>query len=232
MLPPWVTLGFYPTVVLYADGRLIMQGPQIEIYPGPALPNLQVTHVSQAGVEQVLTWAEEAGLKGPDRQLGELLLDAGQTVFTVVSPDGTHHTSVTDLSASDPEIRAVAHFQEVMLDLRSWIPDEIAGADEPYAFDRLRVISSEADPAAIVDPQLSSTLEWPLDTPLADLGTSMSEPANYRCGLIEGDDLAALMPLLQQANELTLWQSDDTLYQLELRPLLPDEEPASPWPTY
>ena len=31
------------------------------------------------------------------------------------------------------------------------------------------------------------------------------------------------MPLLQQANELTLWESEDTLYQLRLRPLLPDE---------
>ena len=36
MLPPWVTLGNYPNVVLYGDGRLILQGPQIELYPGPA----------------------------------------------------------------------------------------------------------------------------------------------------------------------------------------------------
>jgi gas vesicle protein len=47
-IAPWVTLGRYPTVVLYADGRLIMEGPQIEIYPGPALPNLQVTQLTPA----------------------------------------------------------------------------------------------------------------------------------------------------------------------------------------
>jgi len=226
MLPPWETLRFYPSVVLYADGRLIMQGPQIEIYPGPALPNLQVTHLTQAGVQQVLAWAEEAGLHGADRQLGEIGFDSGSTVVTVVSADGTHHTSVADMSASNAEVGAVRQFQDIMLNLRVWLADDIVGEDQPYAFDRLRVISSEADPATVIDPELSSTVSWPLDTPLSDLGTLISDPANYRCAAIEGDDLATLMPLLQQANELTLWESDETLYQLRLRPLLPDEEPC------
>jgi hypothetical protein len=224
MLPPWETLRFYPSVALYADGRLITQGPQIDIYPGPALPNLQVTQLTQAGVQQVLDWAAEAGLQGPDRQLGELLLDAGQTVFTVVSAEGTHRTSVTDLSASDPEIGALRQFQDLMTNLRGFLGDDVVGDDQPYVFDRLRVISSEVDPANVVDPELSSTKEWPLDVPLAQLGKSISEPANYRCAEIAGDDLASLLPLLQQANELTMWQSEGTLYQLQLRPLLPDEE--------
>lgn len=46
MMPPWETLRWHPSVALYGDGRLIMQGPQIEIYPGPALPNLQLTRLS------------------------------------------------------------------------------------------------------------------------------------------------------------------------------------------
>ena len=58
------------------------------------------------------------------------------------------------------------------------------------------------------------------------MGVSLSEHANYRCALIEGEDLQSLMPLFEQANELTLWQSEDTLYQFYLRPLLPDEEPC------
>ena len=224
MLPPWETLGFYPSVALYDDGRLITQGPQIDIYPGPALPNLQVTQLTQDGVLQVLDWAAEAGLTGPDRQLGEPSFDAGQTVFTVTSAAGTHRSSVPDLSLSDPDIGALRQFQDLMMNLRAFLGDDVVGDDQPYAFDRLRVISMLADPGNVVDPELGSTLEWPLDEPLATLGTSISEPANYRCGSIEGDDLAALMPLLQQANELTLWQSEKELYQLELRPLLPDEE--------
>lgn len=224
MMPPWVTLSSYPSVVLYGDGRLIMQGPQIELYPGPALPNLQLTHLTQAGVAQILVWAEEAGLHGPDRQLGPLILDAGFTLFTVVSRDGTHRTSVTDLSASDPEIGAVSQFQDVMLNLRAWLADDIVGDDVAYVFDGLQIVSNTADPANMPDPQLSSTMDWPLDQSLATLGVPISDPSGYRCSVIEGEDLQTLMPLLAQSNELTLWQSEDEKYQLDLRPLLPDEQ--------
>jgi hypothetical protein len=41
-------------------------------------------------------------------------------------------------------------------------------------------------------------VEWPLDTPIADLGTDISEPSNWKCGVVEGDDLVALRPLLEQ----------------------------------
>jgi hypothetical protein len=222
-MAPWMTLQQFPTVVLYDDGREILQGPQIEIYPGPALPNLQVTHITQAGIDQVLAWAEEAGLHGPDRQLGEPMMDVGSTVFTIVGPDGTHQTSITDMSANSAEVGAAVQFQNVLLDLRTYLPNDVVGNDEPYAFDRLRLISFEADPTTI-DPQLSTTIEWPLDEPISTMGVSLSEPANYRCALIESEDLQSLMPLFKQANELTLWQSEDTLYQFYLRPLLPDEE--------
>ncbi len=223
MLPPWETLRFYPSVALYTDGRLIMQGPQIEIYPGPALPNLRVVQLTEAGVQQVLDWAAEAGLKGPDRQLGEIGFDAGATLVSVTSPDGTHKTLVADMTAGDADVGAVAQFERILLDPMAYLADNIVG-DQPYVFDRLRVISSAADPAVVVDPDLSSTLEWPLDVPLSKLGASLSEPAEYRCGSIEGDDLTALRPLLQQSNELTMWESEGTLYTLRLHPLLPDDE--------
>ncbi len=41
--------------------------------------------------------------------------------------------------------------------------------------------------------------------------------------MVEGDDLATLRPMLERASELTLWRSEDVLYQLYLHPLLPDE---------
>jgi hypothetical protein len=69
-IPPDMTLRRYPTAVLYDDGRLITQGAQIEIYPGPALPSLIETDISSAGVAKILDWAREAGRVGPDRLLG------------------------------------------------------------------------------------------------------------------------------------------------------------------
>lgn len=225
MLPPWITMGYYPSVAVYADGRLIMQGPQIDLYPGAALPNLVVTHITQAGIDHLLTWAQDAGLSGEDRSLGQPILDSGVTMFTVVYPDGTtHRTSVTDMSGTDQEIGALRRFQEILGNVRGWIDGDIVGDDQPYVFDRMQIVSNVADPSNVPDPQLSSTLDWPLDDPLATLGTSWGEPPDYHCALIEGEDLTTVRPMLEQANELTLWRSDDVTYQLYLRPLLPDEE--------
>lgn len=224
MLAPWETLRWYPTVALYADGRLIMQGPQIEMYPGPALPNLQVTHLSQHGIDQLLAWAAEAGLEGEDRFLGRPMMDAGVTMFTIVRADGTHVTSVSDMSGSDPETAAVRRFQDIMTSAAAWVPDDVVGADEPYAFDRLRLIAFPADPLNNPDPGLTSELDWPLGESLATIGTSWGEPASYRCAELSGEDIAQMLPLFAHANELTLWRSGDELYQLYLHPLLPDDE--------
>lgn len=225
MMPPWETMRWYPSVVLYGDGRQITQGPQIELYPGPALPNLVVTRFTQAGIEQVLTWAQEAGLAGPDRELGQPILDSGVMQFTIVYADGTvHRTSVTDMSGGDAEIGALRQFQDLMQNLRSWLAQDVVGDDTPYAWAQLRVISFPADKQNLPDPRMANEVDWPLDTPLATLGTSWGEPADYRCGLIEGEDLGTLRPMLDRATELTLWRSDDVLYQLYLHPLLPDDE--------
>jgi hypothetical protein len=225
MMPPWETLRWYPSVAFYADGRLITQGPQVELYPGPALPSLVVTHFSQDAIDQVLQWAAQAGLQGPDRQLGPMILDAGSTVFTVVHAAGTtHHTSVTDLSANDPEIGALRQFQDVMSNLRQWLADDVASDETPYLFDRLRVISFPADLASLPDPQFAQTVDWPLSSP-ATRGQSWGEPADYRCWELTGDDLETVRALFSQANELTLYRADDDVtYQFSLHPLLPDDE--------
>src|SRR3954464_7256511 len=38
---PSATAGMLPLISFYADGRVITEGPVIDIYPAPALPNLQ-----------------------------------------------------------------------------------------------------------------------------------------------------------------------------------------------
>jgi hypothetical protein len=224
MLPPWESMRWYPYVALYGDGRLIVQGPVDDIYPGRALPNLQVTHFSQHAVEQALAWAAEAGLKGEDRQLGTPILDAGALVFTVVSADGTHHTSITTDGGSDPQIAAAHDFQDVMTSLETWLPEDVASASAPFQFDQMRIISFPADPASLPDPSFAREVDWPLESDLATLGVSWSEPAQYRCFELAGDDLAAALPVFQNANELTLYRSADVTYQLYLHPLLPDDQ--------
>ena len=224
-MPPTFTLRRYPEVVLYADGRLITQGAQVAIYPGPALPALVQTQLTQHGVDQVLEWAREAGLVGPDRTLGQMIPDAGQTNYTIVYPDGTHVTSMgpgAGLGTPDPAIGAVQQFEQVLLDIRSWLPDDVVGDDVAYPWTRMWIIANPADPQNQPDPR-PATKDWPLGS-LATFGDPMSFGDNYRCAVVEGDNVATLLPLLGDATESTLWHSDDALYQVLFHPLLPDDE--------
>ena len=224
MLPPWITLDWYPSLVLYADGRMISEGPVDAIYPGAALPNLQVTQLSRNGVAQVLRWAAEAGLAGPNRELGQPMLDAGTTNVTVVRDGVPHVTRIWDINGDEAAIGAVRQFRDVLLDIRGWLPAEVAPQDVPYAWDRLRIVAEPRQPDEMPDePNLR---EWPLpDQPLATIGVSIDGEGNgYRCALIEGDDLDVLRPDLLTANELTLWRSTEQSFGLVLDPLLPDDE--------
>src|SRR4029453_11312592 len=77
------TLGTTPFWSLFGDGTLIVPGPQIEIYPGPALPNLTATPVSEDGIQAILQAARDAGLMDGDQNYGDMCIaDAANTVFT------------------------------------------------------------------------------------------------------------------------------------------------------
>ena len=68
------TLGSTPFWSLFGDGTLIVPGPQIEIYPGPALPNLTATPVSEDGIQAILQAARDAGLMDGDANYGDMCL--------------------------------------------------------------------------------------------------------------------------------------------------------------
>ncbi len=51
-----------PELTVYADGRAILHGPQIEIYPPPVLPNLLEVVLDDAEVDALVTAARDAGL--------------------------------------------------------------------------------------------------------------------------------------------------------------------------
>jgi hypothetical protein len=227
MLPPWETVSWLPSVVLYADGRLITHGPMIEIYPGPALPNLQVTQLTPQGVGQVLQAALDSGFSGPDRDIGDLVLDAGATVFTITTADGTHVTRLHGHNQG-PEVAAALRFQEALLAPREWFQGAVVGEDRPFEWDRLQVLSVPMTADQMPDPALVNEVEWPLD-PLADLGVVLEPGQEYRCAVIEGDDLDVLRPHAQAANQLTLFESEGETYQLRLRPLLPGEDGCQPF---
>ncbi len=233
--PGWI-LSEMPTISIYGDGRVITRGPQIEIYPGPALPNLLVSRVSEDGLQRILAAASEAGIVGRDASYPyPLIADAPTTTF-VVDAGGTTSTvsayalglgeDTSVLSPEDAAARAdLADFAARLGDLPGWLGRDGASAEAPYDFDAIRIYAQQATPAA-QDPEPSPTIaDWPLATPLAAFGEpfrATTEPA-MRCGVVEGDDLATIRPALESANQLTYWRSGGETWSLILRPLLPDE---------
>src|SRR5262245_27404168 len=89
-VPYEFTLSSVPFWSLFGDGTLILTGPQIEIYPPPALPPLLRTQLTEDGVQAILEAAEGAGLMDGDRDFGDqCIADAATTVFTTTANGST-----------------------------------------------------------------------------------------------------------------------------------------------
>lgn len=73
-----------PQLTVYPDGQAIVHGPQIAIYPPPALPNLLVRELDGDGVDALVELAQEADLLGevPDYGTPDVA-DAPTTVVTL-----------------------------------------------------------------------------------------------------------------------------------------------------
>lgn len=232
-VPYEYTLGSTPFWSLFGDGTLIVPGPQIEIYPGPALPNLTATPVSEDGIQAILEAARDAGLMDGDASYGnQCIADAATTVFTTSADGATTVVSAYALDVGEPagtcgnekdaEARAkLAAFQAKLTDLRSWLPNGSVGTERPYDPTEMRVyvLPYQGDAELPQDP-----IEWPLEPPLDAFGEAAQDaPADTRCGVVTGEDLATLLAAAGNANALTPWTSGGTEYHLIFRPLLPDE---------
>ena len=122
---------------VYGDGRAISQGPILAIYPGPALPNLQVATISPAGMQRLLAAAREAGLLERGLDYGQpAVADGPTTTFTVAAEGEVFETSIYYLSPENASDRVltkdqvalrarVESFQSMVSDLQGWLGDDI-----------------------------------------------------------------------------------------------------------
>jgi hypothetical protein len=232
---PRADLGRYPTVAVYGDGSVITQGPVPAIFPGPALPNLIVTKLTEAGLQKLLAAAAAAGLLGPDAQYDATgIADATTADFTVVAAGSKHHISAYALGFSDATMEGGAAnaaartrlraFSQVLGDLRSSLGPDAMGSDAAYVYTSLRILSTTGAPQP-GDPALARPpIAWPLSTPLATFGAPGSGVATgFRCGVVTGPDLETLRPLAAKATSITGWRSAGADYTLMLLPMLPDD---------
>lgn len=231
---PQYTLTNTPLFSLFGDGLVVMPGAQIEIYPGPALPTLAQERLSADAIQQLLQAALEAGLNTGRSytDLGSVgISDAATTTFTLTVDGQTHTTKVYALSELGPKPDSMSQDEyQTRQDLftletkatdLSWLPQDAIsdeGAYQPSAL-RLFVSDYQADPSLTEPP-----VEWPLSPGLATFGDPTQDGmTGTRCGAVVADAAATLIPVVEQANELTPWTSEGTRYGILFRPLLPDE---------
>lgn len=230
-----------PQFSLYGDGRVITLGPQIAIFPPPALPNLQVTRLNEAGIQAVLHAARDAGLLDGDQvYLNGNVMDAPTTVFTAVANGKITTVSAEALGIGEDTLPAdeqaarakLIAFAGHALDVESWLPADVVAPATSYKIERLQAIAAPAASSGATAEPGGTPMDWPLATPLAQFGSPASPPVvpNSRCGVVTGDEATHLVAALAHANAATLWRSEGTLYALYPRPLLPDEAgcPARP----
>jgi hypothetical protein len=232
-----------PRFTLLGDGRVLVEGPQIEIYPGPALPNVQVRRLTEEGIQSILFRIAETGLFNESHSWNaatQFIADANSTVFTVRADNREVVVDIYALGllaepnvAPPPGIPAeeldahdrLAALEADLLDLDSWIPaDDWADATwQSYESDALRLVVANID-AQPPNPEGldSEPIPWPGTTAPDQLGTA-STIQDLRCGVASGEEGAAWYATLSQANQLTRWSHDGHLYSVTPRPLLPDE---------
>lgn len=218
---PEMNLGRGPTYTLMADGRLIFEGPIIAIYPGPLLPNYQMTRVTEQQMEEILTLVGEIGLPDMASELDDSAIssvaDATTEVVSYWDEDGLHQYSVYALGIGPNPNPATATTVELVTALSE---AAFSGESAEYVGDRIRVISRVAQDAP--DPGFDDVRDWPLEGEDPSQWTELS--LGFTCKVFGPEVIGTF----RDATQVTQWLHPDPMmdappFVLLVRPLHPGE---------
>lgn len=195
------------SLIVTGDGRAIVEGPVIAIYPGPMLPNLQVQSFGDDGVQEVLALADEHGLlQEREYASNDMIADAADTVVTIAAGGEVYEHRAYALGMDDET-------DEARIALDAFVEEALAlandGTLEPYASDSFLI---KAFPATeMADDVEPNYVDWPADAPvdLADASECASVPAD---GFAE---------LFADATQITVFVDDGVDHRLAVAPAVP-----------
>ena len=231
----------HPTFSLLGDGRVIVPGAQVLLFPGPALPAMNVRRLTESGIQAVLAELEATGLFAEDLDLrgaANCVADASDVIFALHADQRdvtvtVYGLGILDGAGSCPGVSADELAMHVTLnrltarlsDLDSWLPaGSWADGWQDYRPDAMRLIVRNADadePDGSGIP--SSLVPWPAGSDPATFGEETD--FGLRCGVVGGTDADEWYDLLGAANQLTRFTRDEYRYAVSIRFLLPDEPP-------
>jgi hypothetical protein len=221
LAPIEASLSSGPTYTLLADGRLIHQGPVIEIYPGPLLPNTQVTQATEEQMGEILDLIEAVGLPDMvaerDDSAAHTIADGTTEILTYWDAEGAHTYSVYALwMHPDPGPTTAA-----AIDLVEAVSEaSYSGISEEYIGDRVRVTLGVS--TVVPEPGFEDIRPWPL--PGEDPATWEQLENGFSCTVLGPE---AFEPF-RDATQLTQWlhpdpMMDAPLFMLSVRALHPGE---------
>ncbi|GAA3341538.1 hypothetical protein GCM10020358_33280 [Amorphoplanes nipponensis] len=220
-------VGRLPETSVYADGRVIFNGPVTLSYPGPALPNVQWGTITPDELRKLLDRAEAAGVR-PGADFGQPgVADAPTTEVTVVTPAGKRTVGVMALREARPDDpRLTAAQRQARAKLRAFV-DELGDLTTRLTTGKPRQYEPEIL-AAVVWPYVTRddepgrplTVEWPGP---ALPGEALNPDLKLSCVTVTGAQRDAVLAAAKNATALTPWVSAGNSWSVLLRPLLPDE---------
>ena len=220
-LPVGAAFRTVPSVSVYEDGRVVTEGAQIEIWPPPALPSVQLGRLDADEVRRLVA----AG-----REVVEAQEDYGQPPVA--------DAPTTAVVVQDGDRRGVA--AAVALEELSGepAPPDGGGLTEAQraARERLRALvrqvqdAASSAPAEAYEGEGLAVLAEPYgegqgaaDVPPSELAWPGPAPAPGTCSVLTGAEAAQARSVAASASVETRWTAGGQVLRLALRPLLPHE---------
>ncbi|WP_433292211.1 hypothetical protein ACQP2F_27415 [Actinoplanes sp. CA-030573] len=223
-VPAEQNVGRIPAISIYGDGRLISLGPTTAIYPGPALPNIQVQMITPEEVRELVRQGQQAGVRNGTDFGSPNIADAPQTRVTA----GDQSVSVMALSeapANDPKLTAAQREARTKLSafvkkLQS-LPSASGVANPvPYRPTVLAALARTFTAPQAGDPA-SPAKAWPGPALPGDM---LNQNIGIGCAEVTGADLPTVLAAAKDAKATTPWTSGGATYAITFRPLLPEEK--------
>jgi len=236
-LPPASSFLTAPLLTV-SDGVLIDNNVAIPmIFPGPLLILPNASPITDDGQKAIVDQARELGLlDGPADFTGGSVMPGGVTGNVLLTADGTTYelTGNPDklvmcndkpcpVDAGTPE--AFAAFWWLLQNTSPWLAANL-GPSAQYRPERLAVLP--VPPAAANGGIAPNEVTWPL-ADFATFGVPLPGGQAMSCATVSGDDLSNLLPVLLNANQMTVFvDSVGAKQSLNVRALVPQEPSPCP----
>ncbi|MEQ8439332.1 MAG: hypothetical protein RIB65_17715 [Ilumatobacter fluminis] len=208
------TFAQLPSLLVTGDAREFSLGPQIEIYPGPLLPNVQLADIGEAGIQELLALADEHGLlQDREYDADTNVADASDTVVTISANGETyvHRAYALGLGGGPGMTEETGDRAELQAFVDAALMTLGTSETEAFEADAYLVRSFPIDDVSgyEIEPTI---VEWTVD------GVDLAAASD--CVEIPADQVA---DLFVDANQLTFFEQDGTTYQLAVKPQLPGD---------